>query len=170
MPGDQELKQSNLLIADARIFGVAAFLAGMELEFNAEILGLGFRSSLCLDNDLIAFAFGQRGFGDKEAALLLELDLRLAARCLSRGCDDFAADGLGFQRDVIERDTDATVFFDEELGLRCSEIHEQTFPGSGFDLGVGKSGSGGEGNDDEEFEKCFHGVFVVGLVFRSIQS
>lgn len=64
----------------------------------------------------------------------------------------------------------AAVFFDEELGLFAAEIEEEAFAGTGFDFGVGKGRRAGEGGDDEEVQQCFHGVFVGGLVFRSIQS
>jgi hypothetical protein len=96
--------------------------------------------------------------------------LGLAAGGFGGGGDDFGAGGLGFQRGVIDGDADAAVFFDEELGLFAAEIEEEAFAGTGFDFGVGKGGRGGEGGDDEDVQQCFHGVFVGGLVFRSIHS
>lgn len=142
----------------------------MELELDAEVLGLGFGGDFGLEDNLVAFAFGKFGFADEEVAFLLELDLHFAAGGFGGGGDDFGSGGLGFQRGVIDGDADAAVFFDEELGLFAAEIEEEAFAGTGFDFGVCKDGAGGEDGDDEDVEQCFHGVFVWALVFRSIQS
>jgi hypothetical protein len=93
-----------------------------------------------LDDDLIAFAFGELGGGDEFAVFDLEGHLGLAAGGFGGGGDDFGAGGLGFQRGVIDGDADAAVFFDEELGLFAAEIEEEAFAGTGFDFGVGSEG------------------------------
>ena len=139
------------LITSAGVFGIfAGAAADVCLELDAEVLGLSFGSGLGLEDDLVAFAFGEFGFGDEEVAFLLELYFHFAAWSFSDGGDDFGADGLGFQRGVIHGDADAAVFLDEELGLFATEIEEEAFAGTGFDFGIRKSGRGGEGGDDEE--------------------
>jgi hypothetical protein len=56
----------------AGVFGVAALFAGVEEELDAEVFLFGIRGGLGLDDDLIAFAFGELGGGDEFAVFDLE--------------------------------------------------------------------------------------------------
>ena len=145
------------MIADAGIFGVAAFFAGVEEELDAEVFGLGIRVGFDLDDDLVVFAGGKRSGGDEEAAFGGEIDLGFAGGCFGGDGDDLRGGGLRFHGGIIEGDADAAVFFDEELGaLSGGDFEEAAFAGSRFDGGVGKERDAGE-EEKGGVEEGFHG-------------
>lgn len=127
------------MVADAGVFGVAAFFAGVEEELDAEVFGLGGGVGFDLDDDLVVFAGRKRGGGDEEVAFGGEVELGFARGGFSSGGDDLRGGGLRFHGGVVKGDADAAVFFDKELGaLRGGEFEEAAFAGSGFDGGVGE--------------------------------
>lgn len=153
------------MVADAGVFGVAAFFAGVEEEFDAEVFGLGGGVGFHLDDDLVVLACGKRGGCDEEVSLESEVDLGFAGGGFSGGGDDLRGGGLGFEGGVVEGDADAAVFFDEELGaLRGGEFEEAAFAGSGFDGGVGDEGEAGEEKDEGGVEERFHGGLGGGVM------
>ena len=153
------------LVTGAGVFGVATAFADVQLELDAEVLGFRIGGGFGLDDDLIAFAFGELGGGDEFAVFDLEGDLGFTSGSFGGGGDDFGGGGLGFHGGVIDGDADAAVFLDEELGLLATEVEDEAFAGTGFDFGIRKGGRGGEGDEGDEVEQCFHGVFVWVLGF-----
>ena len=158
----------SMIRAGACVFGVAALFAGIEEELDAEVLGFRIRSGFCLDDDLVALAFGELGGGDEFAVFGLEGDFGFANGGFGSGGNDLRTGGLGLHNGVIDGDADAAVFFDDELGLLAAEIEDEAFARAGFDFGIRKRGGVGkrdQGDEGGEVEQGFHGVFVWVLGF-----